>query len=258
MTSLIDQSQTPTLYGERSMPPVGVDLTEKQKLACAFRILARSGWTQNLAGHITYVPDGSGAMWSNPWGKWWQEVTTSDLVLVSADGAVLDGRWDVTPAIFIHTELHRNRPDARVAIHNHPIHATVHAGLGVLPSIIEQTGAMFSDDMAIFNEFTGGIDNPAAGQQMADAIGDANAALLVNHGAVVLGRTIEEAVYRAVSFERVCELSYKALLTGRDPAPMPPELVRSMKAGFSDPSTVTFFWNGAVRLLLRDEPEVLT
>ena len=252
-----EQTRTSEIFGQRKMPPVGAELTQKQKLACAFRILAKHGWTQNLAGHITFVPDASGAMWANPWGKWWQEVTASDLVLVSADGEVIEGKWDVTPAIFIHTEIHRQRPEARVAIHNHPVHATVHAGLGVLPLITEQTGAMFAGDMAIFNEFTGGIDNPTAGQQMADAVGDANAALLVNHGALVMGATIEEAVYRAVSFERVCEISYKTMLTGREPVPMDPDPLTAMKAGFLDPPTIEFFWNGAVRQLLATEPEVL-
>jgi ribulose-5-phosphate 4-epimerase/fuculose-1-phosphate aldolase len=251
------EARTSEIFGRRKMPPVGVQLSEQQKLACAFRILARHGWTQNLAGHITLVVDDSGSMWANPWGKWWQEVTTSDLVRVSSDGEVLEGQWDVTPAIFIHTEIHRQRADARVAIHNHPVHATLHAGLGIPPVLTEQTGAMFADDVALFNEFTGGIDNPASGQQMADAVGGANAALLVNHGALVLGSTIEEAVYRAVSFERVCELSYKTLLTGRDPVPMDPTVVAEMKAGFLDPPTIEFFWNGAVRQLLAVEPEVL-
>lgn len=238
-------------------PGLDRELTELQKLACAFRILAREGWSQNLAGHITYVPEGTDAMWVNPWGRWWDEVRTSDLCKVSPSGTLLEGRWDVTPAIFIHTELHRLRPDARVAIHNHPYYATVHAGLGELPVITEQTGCMFDGEMAIFDEFTGGVDNPEAGAQLAAAVGDAKAAILINHGALVTGRTIEEATYRAVSFERVCRLSYDTMLTGKEPARIKPQIRAAMKAGFTDEATVQFFWNGAVRLLLRDEPDVL-
>ena len=30
-------------------PPIGVELTEQQALACAFRILARDGFSENIA-----------------------------------------------------------------------------------------------------------------------------------------------------------------------------------------------------------------
>ena len=95
-------------------PPIGVELTMQQQLACSFRILARSGFSENIAGHITADYGQDGSMWVNPWGLWWDEVKASDLCRVDADGKVLEGTWDVTPAIHIHTELHRRRPDARV------------------------------------------------------------------------------------------------------------------------------------------------
>jgi ribulose-5-phosphate 4-epimerase/fuculose-1-phosphate aldolase len=260
MTALTDAPLVPEpeqVFAARRMPPLGVELTVRQKLACAFRILARHGWKQNLAGHITVVDGDTTNLLVNPWGRWWEEVQASDICVVSSDGEVLDGPFDVTPAIFIHTELHRRRPDARVAIHNHPLYATVHAGLGVTPIVTEQTGCMFAGEMALYNEYTGGVDNPEAGRLLAEGVGDATAALLVNHGALVTGRTIEEATYRAVSFERVCQLSYLTMMTGRDPIPIDAEQGASIKAGFGDPQTIQFFWNGAVRLLLKDEPQVL-
>ncbi len=250
----MEQTETPRRLVS---PPIGRDLTERQKLACAFRILAREGWTQNLAGHITYVIDDAGNMLVNPWGKWWQEVRASDLCVVSPDGRMIDGEHDVTPAIFIHTELHAQRGDARVIVHNHPFFATVLAGLGIAPVLTEQTGAMFAEDIAMYNEFTGGIDNAEAGKQLAVAVGDARAALLVNHGALVTGQSVEEATYRAVSFERVCKIAYHTLLTGRDPVPIEPEIAGVMQEAFFAPETVECFWNGAVRLLLRQEPDVL-
>ena len=60
----------------------------------------------------------------------WQELTASDICVVDQDAKVVRGRWDVTPAIHIHTELHRVRHDARVVIHNHPYYVCVLAALG--------------------------------------------------------------------------------------------------------------------------------
>ena len=89
------------------MPPIGVDLTDEQQLAIAFRHLAEVGFAENMAGHITWQPDGQTDMYVNPWGLWWQELTASDICVVDEDARVVRGRWDVTPAIHIHTELHR-------------------------------------------------------------------------------------------------------------------------------------------------------
>ncbi|BBZ55147.1 hypothetical protein MPHO_21390 [Mycolicibacterium phocaicum] len=110
------------------MTPIGVDLTHEQAMAAALRHLATIGFAENLAGHITFQPDGQTDMYVNPWGLWWQEVTASDICMVDEDARVQRVRWDVTPAIHIHTELHRARADARVVIHNHPYYVCCCAG----------------------------------------------------------------------------------------------------------------------------------
>ena len=67
-------------------PPIGVDLDDRQALACAFRILARVGFSENIAGHITWRrDDGRRRMWVNPWGLWWDEVQASDVCAVDPD-----------------------------------------------------------------------------------------------------------------------------------------------------------------------------
>ena len=58
-------------WAPRITPPIGVDLTEPQALACAFRILARAGFSEHIAGHITWRRDDGASMWVNPWGLWW-------------------------------------------------------------------------------------------------------------------------------------------------------------------------------------------
>ncbi|MFB4313261.1 class II aldolase/adducin family protein [Actinomadura sp. 21ATH] len=239
------------------MPPIGADLTGRQKLACAFGILARSGFTENIAGHITVRAEDSAdpeSLWINPWGLWWEEITASDVCRVSPGGDVLEGRWDVTPAYHIHTELHRRRPDARVVVHNHPYHATVLAALGALPEFVHQTGSMFDGDLAFVDEYTGEVASPELGADLAERIGDASVVLLANHGVIVTGASVEEAVYRAATLERQCRLTCDVL--GRDRTLVPPPLRRAMKASLLERGT-DFFWNGAVRALLRDRPEVL-
>lgn len=237
-------------------PPIGHELTDSQKLACSFRILARGGFSENIAGHITWQRTEGGPMLVNPWGLWWDELRGSDICEVDAAGNVVAGRWDVTPAIHIHTELHRSRPDARVVIHNHPYHAVVLAALGVLPELIHQTASMFLDDLVFVEEYTGEVDTPELGADLASQIGGAGVSMLASHGVIVTGATVEEATYRAATIDRICRLTHDVLVTGRTPLSIPEGVMRGMKASLLERGADVFF-AGATRRLLRDEPEVL-
>ena len=244
------------VWSPRVTPPIGVELTGRQELACAFRILARSGFSENIAGHITWAPDDDGSMWVNPWGLWWDEVATSDLCRVDADGQVLEGRWDVTPAIHIHTELHRRRPEARVVVHNHPYHVSVLAAAGVLPEIAHQTGSMFDGDLAFVQEYAGEVDTAELAASLAEQIGPSSAVILASHGVIVTGPTIREATYRAASIDRVCRLAYDLLVINRDPLPIAAGIRVGMKKSWLERGRDVFF-DGAVRQLIRTDPHVL-
>jgi ribulose-5-phosphate 4-epimerase/fuculose-1-phosphate aldolase len=243
-------------WSPKVMPGIGRDLSPHQQLACAFRHLDDVGFCENLTGHITWQLPGESNMLVNPWGLWWAEVTASDILTITERGEVVDGRWDLTPAFHLHTELHRRRPDARVVVHTHPIHATVLAGLGVLPEIIHQNSAMFFEEMVFVNEYDGEVDSAELGGELAERMGDRSVALLASHGVVVTAPTIEEATYKSALFERCCEIMYKAMLTGRSPIPIAAEHLKPMKASLLERAAQAY-WDGAVRQLLAAEPDVL-
>jgi ribulose-5-phosphate 4-epimerase/fuculose-1-phosphate aldolase len=238
------------------MPPIRRDLNPSQQLAVALRHLDDLGWCENLSGHITWQVPGSEHLLVNPWGMWWGEVRAADIITMSVDGDVIAGPWDVTPAYHLHTELHRRRPDARVVVHNHPMYATVLAGLGVLPEIIHQNSAAFLDSMVFVNEYDGSIESAVAGAALAERVGDAKVALLANHGVMVMAPTIEEATYLSANFERTCEIHYRTMLTGRAPLLIGREHLKAMQGTLLERASEAY-WNGAIRPLIAAEPEVL-
>ncbi len=236
-------------------PGLDRELTVREELACALRILATEGWRENLSGHITWSTD-DGGMWCNPWGVWWEEVRASDLIHLDADGTIVDGRWDVTPAVFLHTELHRVRPDAAVIVHNHPYYATLLATMGEAPRLVHQNSCIFDGELAFVDEYSG-VDNTDDGKWLARAVGDASGVLLAHHGAIITAPTIQLACYKAVTFERMCRFTYDTLAAGRQPAELPPDARAALKPALVQ-NTPDAYWDGAVRRLLRDQPEVLT
>jgi ribulose-5-phosphate 4-epimerase/fuculose-1-phosphate aldolase len=163
----------------------------------------------------------------------------------------------VTPAVFLHTELHRSRADARIVVHNHPYFATLLACMGEMPVISHQNSCLFDGELAFVDEYDGTVETAAAGAALATRVGSASGILLANHGAIVMGASIGEACYRAVTFERMCRLTVDAMSVGRPLRSLPAESRAALKAELVR-NTPDAYWDGAVRTLLQSEPDVLT
>ncbi len=236
------------------MPGSGVDLAPAQELAIALRHLDDLGWCENLTGHITYeTPDG---LLVNPWGLWWAEVRAIDILTIDTDGVVVAGEWDVTPAVHIHTELHRGRPDAVVVVHNHPPYASALAAVGELPDLVHQNSSILADELVLVDDYDGEVDKPYLGAELAARIGDASVALLVSHGVIVTAPTMAEAVYKSVLFERTCMLHWLVRAMDRAPLPIAPTHQKQLKASLVE-RAAPVYWDGVVRQLVSAEPEVL-
>lgn len=249
-SALGEGSTFPSVWPEE--PP---ELSEPQKVALSARILAAAGHALDVAGHITVMREDD-TMWTTPYGKWWHELTAADILVVDQEGDVLEGPWDVTPAIFIHTEIHRARPDARVIIHNHPHWSTLLATMHLLPEITDQQACMFHEEVVLHDDFAGGVDTADSGGALADAIGDASVVVLAHEGVLVLAETVEEATYKLETFERMCRLNVEAWMTGHKPIPVPEDKRARLKSMLLRYST-RFYWNGVVRQQLTTDPSVL-
>ena len=162
----------------------------------------------------------------------------------------------MTPAVFLHTELHRVRPDAKVIVHNHPYFATLLATMNERPRLVHQNSCVFDGELAFVDEY-GGIEDANDGKWLAAEVGDASGILLAHHGAIVTAPTIPEACYKATAFERMCRFTFDAIVAGREPKEIPADARAALKPLLHQ-NTPRAYWDGAVRLLLRDEPEVLT
>ncbi len=237
-------------------PSVASTLSPRQQMACCLRLLAADGWNENFAGHITWQEPGGDAMWCNPAGLWWNEVTAADICLVDFDGTVREGRWPVTEAIFIHTDLHRRRPEARVVVHGHPYYATLLSAIPEKPVITHQAGCMFDGEIGLYDEYDGAINTPDAGQHLADGVGANSGVIMASHGALVLAETVALAAFRSITFERMCRSTVDLMRLGKTAQVIAPEH-REHNYHWLKRKGVVQYWDGAIRQLLADQPEVL-
>ena len=84
----------------------------KQRLAAAFRLFGKFGFSEGTAGHITARdPERPDHFWVNPVGMNFRQIQVKDLLLVNHQGEVVEGTWPLNLAAFvIHSQIHAARP----------------------------------------------------------------------------------------------------------------------------------------------------
>ena len=137
-------------------------LSDRQQLALLCRVLSREGYNDHIAGHITLRLD-DGSYLANPWELTWSELTASDILRLDAQGQVIEGDWNITPAIRLHMDVHEKRHDVRVVIHNHPEWSSVWSATGKVPPVYDQTSALVDTDPVVYDEYRGTVEQRELG-----------------------------------------------------------------------------------------------
>ncbi|MDZ7959231.1 MAG: class II aldolase/adducin family protein [Aulosira sp. DedQUE10] len=207
---------------DRPQPPVFERVEEerlyrKQRLAAAFRLFARFGFSEGIAGHITARdPEFTDHFWVNPLGTYFGHIRVSDLILVDTEGEVVKGDAAVNRAAFaIHSQVHEARPDVVAAAHAHSLHGKSWSSLGRLLDPLTQDACAFYQDHAIFDDYKGVVLDTSEGKRIAEALGDKKAVILRNHGFLTVGRTVDEAAWWYISFERSAQAQLLAEAAGK-------------------------------------------
>lgn len=241
---------------ERKKPLLPV-ITPQAELALLCRVLFKEGYNDHIAGHISYKqPDGTLLM--NPWELAWDEVCADDILRIDAKtGKVLEGDWNITPAVNVHVEIHAARKDdVRVVIHNHPRFGSVWASAKRVPPIYDQTSAMVDGDIRLYDEYRGTVEDDGRGQSASESIGDAKWALLANHGVLVVAGSIRQAYLRAATLEWRCRHAWHVEALGGG---QPLDAKVAQETGTRpDKNGFPFFWEAEARRQLRAHPEVLS
>ena len=204
-------------------------LWRKQRLALAFRVFGRFGFDEGVAGHITARdPEHTDEFWVNPFGMSFKQITVDDLIRVDHQGTVVEGDWPVNQAAFaIHSSIHAG-PSRRRGRSPQPLQVRpgLRRRLGRELEPLTQDSAIFFEDHALFDDYTGVVNDPEEGKRIAHALGDNKAAILRNHGLLTVGHSVEETIFWYVTMERTCEVELLARAAG-EPKPMAPEVARA-------------------------------
>ena len=263
-------TETPTTVSLDAGKPIYYDLPSfasleeerrhrKERLAAAFRIFGKFGFSEGVAGHITARdPEHTDAFWVNAFGQPFSDISVSDLLLVAHTGEILEGDYAVNQAAFaIHSGIHMARPDVVAAAHSHSLHGKAWSALGRMLDPITQDACVFHGNHVLFDDYTGVVNDPEEGKRIAYALGDKGAAILRNHGLLTVGSSIADAFLGMFILQRACEIQLQALSGNRPLTPIPDGIVNTIK---QQASQVTkgmggnLAWPGLLRKLDRQNP----
>lgn len=141
------------------------------------------------------------------------EITAEDVVIVGLDGRIEEGRRRPSSELAMHLMMYTIRPEVGGVVHTHATHATTFAVLNEpIPAVHYEIAALAIDEVPVVPYVTYGTADLAA--QVRAAIGDANAALLANHGTITLGPTLAAAATFTQILEFLATLYYRARQIG--------------------------------------------
>jgi ribulose-5-phosphate 4-epimerase/fuculose-1-phosphate aldolase len=233
-------------------------LHRKQRLAAAFRLFARYGFDEGIAGHITVRdPEFLDHFWVNPFGMYFGHIRVSDLLLVNSHGDVVKGDRPVNAAaLAIHTPIHAARPDVVAAAHSHSTYGKLWSSFGRLLDPLTQDACSFYEDHVVFDDYTGVVLDSSEGERIAKALGDRKAAILQNHGLLTVGRSVDEAAWWFIAMERCCQVQVMAEAIGQ-PRQINPETARLTQTQVGDPYSGWFCFQPLYDKIVREEPDLL-
>jgi ribulose-5-phosphate 4-epimerase/fuculose-1-phosphate aldolase len=231
----------------------------KQRLAAAFRLFAKFGFDEGVAGHITARdPERPDHFWVNPFGVHFRHISVSDLILVNAKGEIVEGKYPAVniAAFAIHSSIHHARPDVVAAAHSHSLHGKAWASLGKPLDPITQDACAFFEDHVVFEDFTGVVYETSEGERIAQALGNHKAAILRNHGLLTVGHTVDEAAWWFITMDRSCHAQLLAEAAG-DPVPIARERAQVTRQQIGTPETGWFQFQPLWDLITREQPDLL-
>ena len=170
----------------------------------ASRKMLASGLVTGASGNVSLrIPgdESESLMAITAHGRRYEELVLDDIVITNLQAEPID--TDLMPSIeaMMHATVYRTRPDVRAMIHMHSVFASVLSVLGLeIPPIFDEQTVYIGGAIRLARYAFPGSQELA--DNVCEALGDRNAALLSNHGAVGVGRDMPEAL-------SICELLEK-------------------------------------------------
>lgn len=249
--------------GRRRPAPPSPVAQARIDLAAALRWAARLGLNEGVCNHFSLTVPGTEDLYLvNPHALHWHEIRASDLIVVDGQGRTVEGDLTIeATAFYIHSRIHRARPDAKCVLHTHMPYATALTMIqgGRLEPCVQSALRFYG--VVAYDTDVGGYNglalDTAEGDRMAKALGDKRVLFLENHGVIVVGPDVATAFDDLYYLERAAQAQVLAMSTSRPLKLVGDNIARTVQQQIAAdlPVYARNHFEALKRLLDRDDPD---
>jgi L-fuculose-phosphate aldolase len=178
-------------------------------LECA-QAMNACGINKGTAGNVSARTDGGFIV--TPTGMGYARAVPDDMVFVAMD-CVPHGVCKPSSEWRFHRDIYGHRPEAGAIVHTHSPFATSLACLGLEIPPFHYMIARFGGATVRCADYAT-FGTQALSDAMLKALEDRSACLMAQHGMVVFGRDLDQALAHAVELEALCEQYWRVLQVG--------------------------------------------
>ncbi len=148
-----------------------------------------------------------------PSGRSYEDLTPEDIVLVNYHTSKHEGPIKPSSEKELHCEIYRTRKKIHAVIHTHQMNAsTVAAAHREVPPILDDMAQIIGPSVRVAEYALPSTKKIT--KKTVSALKGRNAALMANHGAVCVGRDLEEAFVVCQVLEKACKAFIEAEFLG--------------------------------------------
>ncbi len=182
-----------------------------QEASKAFRWASRRAFQQGLqastGGNIS-IRIGPGRFLTKPTGLGLFDCLDSDLVIVDPQGRPLEGHVKPTKDIQVHLAIFQKRPDVNGIVHYHAPFATAYAVKGQPLPLPTVHARRILKEIPLIGEYAEGSPELADAVVQAFEDKEVTGLLMVDHGLLAIGQTLQQAQYRAELMEESARIHW--------------------------------------------------
>jgi len=175
--------------------------------------LLHNGLTRGTCGNISCLMPNEQKILVTPSNILYEEIKPEDILLVDFEGKVIKGSHKPSVETPFHLTIYKNRDDVGAVVHTHSTYAlSVSAVAKVVPVFLDEIFSHIGGSLEVSSYAVPGSDELA--ENMIKSLGDKNAVLISNHGAVCCGKNLEEAFETAEIVEKICKMHILSSVIG--------------------------------------------
>ena len=203
--------------------------TARRQVAEVARRMAAAGLVSGTSGNVSArLPDGLMAV--TPMGGRCEDSSADEIVVVDRDLMTVEGDLVPSSESLLHAAVYDARRDVGGIVHTHAVYSSAVAVAGrEIPPIVDEMVVALGGAVRV-SEYAPPASEEVA-EQVLSALGNRDAALIRNHGAIAVGESPDAALNAAILVERAAKILVLSAIMG-GAATLPEEVVEAEIAIF--------------------------